>query len=111
MDGDALLSYLSFLAPTPPFTFFKGIKKLGAGEYLVYKNGVYEVKRYFDLLDAKPNLITDKEEAVLRVREMLEESINIRLNAAVPMASLLSGGIDSAAINAYVLKSGANLQR
>ncbi len=110
MDGDALLSYLSFLAPTPPFTFFKGIKKLGAGEYLVYKNGVYEVKRYFDLLDAKPNLITDKEEAVFRVREMLEESINMRLNADVPMASLLSGGIDSAAINAFALKGGANLQ-
>ncbi|MDD2651843.1 MAG: asparagine synthase (glutamine-hydrolyzing) [Sulfurimonas sp.] len=110
MDSDALLSYLSFLAPSPPFTFFKGIKKLGAGEYLIYQNGAFEVKRYFDLLDAKPNLITDKEEAVFRVREMLEESINLRLSADVPMASLLSGGIDSAAINAYALKSGTNLQ-
>lgn len=110
MDSDALLSYLSFLAPTPPFTFFKGIKKLGAGEYLIYKNSKFEVKRYFDLLDAKPNLITDRDEAIFRVGEMLEESINIRLNAAAPMAALLSGGIDSAAINAYALKNGVNLQ-
>jgi len=41
---------------------------------------------------------------------MLEESISIRLNADVEVASLLSGGIDSAAINAYALKRGVNLQ-
>lgn len=119
MDEDALLSYLSFLAPTPPFTFFKNIKKLAAGEYLTfamkevplgYKNNKIEVKRYFDLLDTKPNIITNRDEAVCMLENLLEESINIRLNSDVPMASLLSGGIDSAAINAYALKGGVNLQ-
>jgi len=110
MDEDALLSYLSFLAPAPPFTFFKNIKKLAAGEYLLFQNGQLEVKRYFDLLDVMPNLITDKDEAVFSVQKMIEESINIRLNSDVPMASLLSGGIDSATINAYALKNGVNLQ-
>lgn len=110
MDEDALLSYLSFLAPTPPFTFFKNIKKLAAGEYLTFKDGYLEVKRYFDLLDTKPNLITDRDEAIYVLENLLEESINIRLNSDVPMASLLSGGIDSAAINAYALKNGVNLQ-
>ncbi len=110
MDEEALLSYLSFLAPTPPFTFFKDIKKLAAGEYLVYKNGSLEVKRYFDLLDSTPNLITDKNEAIEMLENLLQESIKMRLSADVPMASLLSGGIDSALINAFALKSGANLQ-
>lgn len=110
MDEDALLSYLSYLAPTPPFTFFKNIKKLSAGEYLKLNNGQVEVKQYFDLLDAKPNLITDKDEAICILENLLQESINIRLSADVPMASLLSGGIDSALINAMSLKSGINLQ-
>lgn len=110
MDEDALLSYLSFLAPTPPFTFFKSIKKLAAGEYLIFKDAHVEIKRYFDLLDAKPNLITDRDEAVFMLEKMLEESINIRLSSDVPMASLLSGGIDSALINAIALKGGVNLQ-
>ena len=110
MDEDALLSYLSFLAPTPPFTFFKNIRKLAAGEYLTFKDNKIEIKRYFDLLDAKPNLITDKNEALYMLENLLEESIKIRLNSDVPMASLLSGGIDSAAINAYSLKNGVNLQ-
>jgi asparagine synthase (glutamine-hydrolysing) len=110
MDEDALLSYLSFLAPTPPFTFFKNIKKLAAGEYLTFKDGCVEVRQYFDLLDTKPNLITDKDQAVFMLEKMLEESINLRLNADVPMASLLSGGIDSALINAFALKGGVKLQ-
>jgi asparagine synthase (glutamine-hydrolysing) len=119
MDEDALLSYLSFLAPSPPFTFFKGIEQLAAGEYLTIKDqhprgSSYgtrvEVKRYFDLLDNKPSIITNKDEAVSSLQKLLEESINIRLNSDVPMASLLSGGIDSATINAYALKNGVNLQ-
>lgn len=110
MDKGALLSYLSYLAPTPPYTFFKGIKKLGMGEYLVYKNSRLEVKKYFDLLDAQPNLITDKDEALQILEAKIEESINIRLKADVPMASLLSGGIDSASINFYAKKNGLNLQ-
>ncbi|MDT8338004.1 MAG: asparagine synthase (glutamine-hydrolyzing) [Sulfurimonas sp.] len=110
MDEDALLSYLSFLAPTPPFTFFKNIKKLAAGEYLTFRDKKVELKRYFDLLDAKVNLITDRDEAVFKLENILQESINMRLSADVPMASLLSGGIDSALINAFALKNGTKLQ-
>ena len=109
MDNDALLSYLSFLAPTPPHTFYQGIKKLAAGEYLVYKNAQVQIKRYFDLLDATPSLITDKEEAITKLEALLNESINLRLSADVPMASLLSGGIDSATINYYAKQNGVNL--
>lgn len=110
MNEDALMSYLSFLAPTPLHTFFKGISKLAAGEYLVLKDKNYEVKRYFDLLDAKPNIITDRDEALHTLQNILQESISIRLDADQPMASLLSGGIDSATINAYAKLQGINLQ-
>ncbi|NOR57433.1 MAG: asparagine synthase (glutamine-hydrolyzing) [Sulfurimonas sp.] len=110
MNEDALMSYLSFLAPTPPFTFFKGINKLASGEYLVFKNGSYEVKRYFDLLDANPSIITDRDEALHTLESLLKESITMRLDADQPMASLLSGGIDSATINAYAKLLGVNLQ-
>lgn len=109
LNQDALMSYLSFLAPTPPHTFFRGINKLAAGEYLVHKDGKADIKRYFDLLDAKPNIITSSDEAVHTIENLLEESINIRLNSDVPMASLLSGGIDSATINYYAKKNSVNL--
>ncbi|EDZ63613.1 asparagine synthetase [Sulfurimonas gotlandica GD1] len=110
MNEDALMSYLSFLAPTAPNTFFKGINKLASGEYLVLKNGQYEVKRYFDLLDTNPSIITDRDEALYTLESLLKESITMRLDADQPMASLLSGGIDSATINYYAKHSGVNLQ-
>lgn len=101
LNEDALLSYLSFLAPTPPHTFFKNINKLAAGEYLHLSNSNLEVVPYFDLLENKPNIITDKQVALTTLESLLEESIAMRLNSDVPMASLLSGGIDSATLNYY----------
>ncbi len=110
LNNDALLSYLSFLTPTPPHTFYQGIKKLAAGEYLVYKNKRVTCKRYFDLLDTAPSLITNKDEAVFTLEKLLKESINIRLSADVPMAALLSGGIDSATINYFAKQNTNTLQ-
>ena len=110
LNYDALFSYLSFLAPTPPFTFFDGIKKLASGEYLVYKDKKIEVKRYFDLLDTTPNIITNKDEALYLLEKKLQESLHLRLDADVPMASLLSGGIDSATINYFASVYGKKLQ-
>ena len=110
MDIDAFLSYLSFSAPTPPYTFFKGIKKLAAGEYLEYKDNKVTIKKYFNILDAKPNLITNKDEAMHLLESKLKESINIRLHSDAPMASLLSGGIDSATINHFALHNKHDLQ-
>jgi asparagine synthase (glutamine-hydrolysing) len=109
INDDALMSYLSFLTPTPPHTFFKGIKKLASSEYLTLKDGIVKVQKYFDLLDTEPNIITNKDEAISSLECLLEESINLRLNSDVPMASLLSGGIDSATINYYAKKRGLNI--
>lgn len=111
MNEDALLSYLSFLAPTPPHTFFKGIQKLAAGEYLRFELQTKKmtIKRYFDILDTSPNLITTQEEAIHTLEALLKESIQMRLRSQAPMASLLSGGIDSATINAYALQQNIKL--
>jgi len=89
---------------------FKGIKKLASGEYLTLNNGEVKIKRYFDLLTNKPNIITNKDEAISTLERLLKESIDIRLTSDVPMASLLSGGIDSATINFYAKQRGLNLQ-
>lgn len=108
LNDDAMLGYLSFLAPTPPHTFYKGISKLAAGEYLCFNQGKVSVERYFDLLDATPNLITSKEEALTQLETLLEESIKMRLDTQVPTATLLSGGIDSATINYYAKQQDLN---
>ena len=109
MNNDALLGYLTYLAPTPPFTFFEGVKKLGAGEYLTCKAGKVEVKRYYDILHVKPNIITSEDEALRVLEKRLDEALELRLSAEAGIASLLSGGIDSAFLAANAKKKGMPL--
>ncbi len=109
MNEDALLSYLSFLAPTPPHTFYKGVQKLAAGEYIIFENAHLTIKRYYDILDHSANIITDKTIALAEIENMLATSMQLRLNAGVPTAALLSGGIDSATISYYAQTFGLRL--
>ncbi len=110
MNESAMLSYLTYLAPTSPLTFYEGVYKLAPSEYLIYDNGSFTVKRYFDLLDNEPNRITNETKAIERLEAKLRESIELRLSTTdVPVATLLSGGIDSATINYYAKASGHDL--
>ncbi|HSG60513.1 MAG TPA: asparagine synthase (glutamine-hydrolyzing), partial [Pseudomonadales bacterium] len=110
LNQDALQSYLSFLAPTAPHTFYQGIFKLAAGEYLSFKDNIVQVHRYYDVLArGETALITDESDARYTLEDRLNDAIASRLKAAVPMASLLSGGIDSALIAAIAKKHGHTL--
>ncbi len=110
MNEDAMLSYLTYLAPTSPLTFYEGIFKLPPATYLKYEKGTVETKPYFDLLDAPSSVITNEKEALRLLEEKLKESIELRLQSDVPAAALLSGGIDSATINYFAKQKGHSLQ-
>ena len=109
MNQDALHSYLSFLAPTPPHTFYKGIEKLESGHFALYEDGKLEVKPYYDLLPTKITIHT-QEEALETIEHSLKESIAKRLMGDVEVASLLSGGVDSSLIAAMTSKMGSRLK-
>jgi len=109
LNKDALHAYLSFLAPTPPHTFYRGIEKLESGHFAVYENGKLEVKPYYDLLPTSIK-IHSQEDALVRIKESLEESIQKRLMGDVEVASLLSGGVDSSLIAAMCSQAGTKLK-
>lgn len=109
MNKDALHAYLSFLAPTPPYTFYKGIEKLEAGHFALYEKGKLEIKAYYDLLPASIEIHTEKE-ALETIESSLAESIEKRLMGDVEVASLLSGGVDSSLIAAMSARMGSRLK-
>lgn len=110
MNEDAMRSYLSFLAPAPPHTFYRGIEKLESGEWLCFENGGISRQRYYDLLSSSPrSSLTDPSEALMRIEEGLHRSIALRLDTDVPVAALLSGGLDSAMICAVAARQGKKL--
>jgi len=82
-------------------TLFKGIYRLQPGHLLVFEKGAISIRQYWDIPAGQPSeelaRLTD-EQIVRRFRELLEESVRIRLMADVPLGMFLSGGLDSSAI-------------
>lgn len=79
-------------------TLITGIKELCPGSFMkIRPNGQISEHKYWDLPDAKIEGLSEKEIAG-ELKRLLEESINLRLASDVPVASFLSGGLDSSAI-------------
>jgi len=102
MNEEAMRSYLSFLAPAPPHTFYEGIAKLESGEYLHFESGKITKQSYYTILDTPQSSQSN-------IEELLHQSIQKRLDTDVPIAALLSGGIDSAMICAISKAQGQKL--
>ncbi len=104
LNFDTLSCYLSFGASISSDTFYKNIKKLPAGHFLIYRDSKIEIKKYYDFL--KEPSIFDEDEAVKKIEETILKSVRYRLIADVEIASLLSGGVDSSLVSAIASKRG-----
>lgn len=81
-------------------TFFRNVKKLPAGHNLVFdlQSGRHTIERFYEIAQRTELQSLDVDAAVEIYRERLTEAVTIRLRADVPVATCLSGGLDSSAI-------------
>src|SRR4051812_17314991 len=95
-------------------TLFKGVYKLLPGHLLVFERGTIGTRQYWDLprRSAESVALPDRSASpsgernvVARFRELLEESVRLRLMSDVPLGMFLSGGIDSSAIAALMARA------
>ena len=88
-------------------TLFKGISKLLPGHRLVFEDGHVHVEQYWDVpLDGADPALEHESDATLvdRFRNLLQQSVRLRLMADVPLGAFLSGGIDSAVVTALMAR-------
>ncbi|MBQ8787086.1 MAG: asparagine synthase (glutamine-hydrolyzing) [Oscillospiraceae bacterium] len=98
LNEELLQIYMSLTYVAGEDTFFKGVKKLMPGHYLVWKNGKMEITRYW-----KPTFKADESKSL----EDWAEEIHTTIKEIIPEVktadetaeSFLSGGVDSS----YVL--------
>jgi asparagine synthase (glutamine-hydrolysing) len=93
---EALHHYLTYQYVPHPVTMFSGIAKLPPGHYLTWKDGRAEVREYWRPT-CRPEPLKEAE-CVARVRELLTESVRLRLISDVPLGAFLSGGMDSSIV-------------
>lgn len=94
VNEEALEQYLSFQYSVLPETFFKGIYRLPAGHYMVYKDGELDIKRYFDPM-MEPEEKGDLDTVVSEIESVVKDTIDAHMIADVEVGSLLSSGVDS----------------
>lgn len=94
VDPQALDLYLALRYVPGPQTMFRHIRCLQPGHTLSACDGEVRTRKYWDIEYPEAS----SGESLARFRELLEESVRLRLIAEVPLGVFLSGGLDSTAI-------------
>ena len=77
---------------------YKGISELRPGRYMIIDRRGITVKKYWELKSHEHE--DSYEDTIERVRELVYDSVKRQLVSDVPLASFLSGGLDSSIIAA-----------
>lgn len=99
-DNNSFIDH-AMLCHGPSRTLFAGIRQVPPGHYLHLADGNLQVRRYWDIeFPVNGEMPQDEpvEVAGERLRDALETAVRLRMQADVPVACFLSGGIDSAAV-------------
>lgn len=104
-DYDSLYQQLYIFAEQDR-TLFHNVRQVPPGTLLEIREGHVRCHRYWDLdyprhSDCSP---VKQRDVVARVRELLDDSVRVRMRADVPVSSFLSGGIDSSAVVGFAAR-------
>src|SRR5213593_1840360 len=105
LNLNALRQYLSFDYVPAPLSIYEGINKLPAAHTLILENGEIKTERYWRLSYQTTEPVPTISEAAERLRELLADSVRMRLVSDVPLGVLLSGGIDSSVVTALAVRA------
>lgn len=109
LNPDAIEYFLTFGFVPEDRAVVSGVEKLPPATILKYQHGKTKTRAYWRLpahSEAKISFGDAKE----RFWELFMEAVELRLTADVPVAGLLSGGIDSALVCRAAVEAGADLQ-
>src|SRR5438876_6643564 len=94
---EALDSYFTLGYVPDPLCIFQNIYKLPPGHYLTFAKGRVSVDQYWDF-NFEPGESRREQDYLAELRELLDESVRVRLVSDVPLGAFLSGGVDSSTV-------------
>ncbi len=106
VDPNALADYLTFNYIHSPRTIFNSIQKLSPGCIATYCRGRYKSWPYYQVPCPENYISTREPEVLEHLDSLIREAVKKRLMSDVPFGALLSGGIDSSLVVAYMAQLG-----
>ncbi|MFA5934076.1 MAG: asparagine synthase (glutamine-hydrolyzing) [Candidatus Paceibacterota bacterium] len=105
VNNQAVYNYLSFQYNPLKETMFQGIYKLLPGSWLSIdlETGKSKEEKYWSYEFVKDGSL-DEKQTKEKIKEVMEDSVRHHMIADVPVASFLSGGIDSSIIATLMQK-------
>jgi asparagine synthase (glutamine-hydrolysing) len=103
INPNALAAYLLLGFVPGSQTMVRQIKRLPPAHYLIWHAGEMKVQRYWSFRGA-PKTQCSYGEALEEIQAKLDESLRLRLRSDVALGLLLSGGIDSNALLARLVR-------
>lgn len=104
IDQIAINHFLTLQYVPAPMTGFKNIFKLPPAHYFIYKDKKLTLTKYWELAYSKKETRSVEEWSDM-ILQGLDKSVRMRLVSDVPVGALLSGGVDSSAVVAYMAKN------
>ncbi|HLB87850.1 MAG TPA: asparagine synthase (glutamine-hydrolyzing) [Terriglobales bacterium] len=107
LDPESLHQYLTFLWVPDPRTMFRGIHKLPAGHYAIFRGGQLSITKYWDLTFPSANATypCSENELAEEIRERFRRSVEAQMISDVPIGAFLSAGLDSSSIVAMMSRA------
>lgn len=95
----SVLSYVFSYDHVPwPNTMYSNIRKLPPASYLLFSDQSDLEPRSYWHLNLQEKVCLSESEAVRQLRQVMSESVKLRLRSDVPLGMFLSGGVDSSFI-------------
>jgi asparagine synthase (glutamine-hydrolysing) len=107
LDDQSFSEYLWYGNSFEDRTFYKGVRVLEPGHWLVIEGGKRRIEPWWRIEEwlARPVAVDNVQDAAVLVRAALDRAVQRQLVADVPVGIFLSGGVDSSAIAASAMKS------
>jgi asparagine synthase (glutamine-hydrolysing) len=107
VDVRAVDAFLHSLYVPAPRSAFAALRKLPPAHTLTWEDGDVGVRRYWKLSYASRQPPVDEAELHEALRDKLLDATALRMRSDVPLGALLSGGIDSSAVVAAMVRTSA----
>jgi asparagine synthase (glutamine-hydrolysing) len=105
LDKTSVSQYFQFNYIPSPYSIFEGVQKLKPGHSLLIKDNMVKEEQFYAInYNRSKHSELDYKGAQGKLKELLQESIKLRMIADVPLGAFLSGGIDSSVIVAEASK-------